>query len=278
MLESDCVDLTYSDCPKRSGAIEGPDTIIIHYTGGTSARSSADWLCRSGVQASAHIIIDRADGTIFQLVPFDTVAWHAGKSAYTFPDGTERVGFNRFSIGIELDNAGPLSKTGGGFQSWQGHVYPEDQTMAATHRNEKQERYWHTFSEPQMTVLEEVCLLLAAKYGITHILGHDEIAPKRKIDPGPAFPMESFRHHILYADRNQEEAEGEVETFGRVTAHRLNIRSGPSGDDPTIADPLSKNDEVEILETDGGWMRVRTAIEGWVWGAYVEERSAERPG
>lgn len=278
MLESDIVDMTFSSCPKRGGPLKDPDTIIIHYTGGVSAHSSAKWLCEGPVQASAHIVIDRASGTIYQLVPFDTEAWHAGKSSYTFADGTKRSAFNSSSIGIELDNAGPLSRTGSGYQSRQGRNYPEEQVMSATHRNEKAERYWHTFSEVQLDVLDQVCLLLKEQYNIKHILGHDEIAPHRKIDPGPAFPMSGFRHHILYADRNQYEEEEPEKIVGRVTSPGLNIRSGPSGDEKTIADPLSKNDEVEILEKKDGWFRVRTQIEGWVWGEYIDEHSTERPG
>jgi N-acetylmuramoyl-L-alanine amidase len=278
VLDSDRIDRTYIDCPKRGGPLQKPDTIIIHYTGGVSARSATQWLCEGPVQASAHIVIDRESGTIYQLVPFDTEAWHAGRSSYTFPDGTKRSGFNSCSIGIELDNAGPLTKTGSGYQSWSGHTYPVEQTVLATHRNGSEERYWHTFSEIQMQVLEEVCLLLKTEYGITHILGHDEIAPTRKTDPGPAFPMDSFRHHILYSDRNQDEGDEPDELLGRVTSHRLNIRSGPSGEERTIADPLAKNDEVTILEKKSGWLRVRSEIEGWVWGKYIEERSPERPG
>ena len=55
--------------------------IILHYTGGTSAMSSAKFLARSDVKASAHVVIGR-DGQVIQLVPFNIEAWHAGKSSY----------------------------------------------------------------------------------------------------------------------------------------------------------------------------------------------------
>jgi hypothetical protein len=73
-----------------------PDTVILHYTAGSSAASSAAWLTDLTVKASAHVVIGK-DGEIYQLVPFDTIAWHAGTSAYG-----GRTAFNNFSIGIVI--------------------------------------------------------------------------------------------------------------------------------------------------------------------------------
>ena len=81
------------------------DTVIIHYTAGTSAKGSAAWLCNPQAGASAHLVIGR-EGEIYQLIPFTTKAWHAGVSQYQ-----GRKGFNNYSIGIELDNAGPLKRS-----------------------------------------------------------------------------------------------------------------------------------------------------------------------
>ena len=66
--------------PNHSGEFrEGDlDTIIMHYTGGPY-RQSLNTLTNPRVRASAHVIIDR-DGSITQLVPFNLIAWHAGKS------------------------------------------------------------------------------------------------------------------------------------------------------------------------------------------------------
>lgn len=89
-------------CPKNKRKLEGPDTIVLHYTAGVNARSSAEFLARDEVKASAHVVIGR-DGKVFQLVPFDTEAWHAGRSLYK-----GRANLNRCSLGIELDNLGRL--------------------------------------------------------------------------------------------------------------------------------------------------------------------------
>ena len=72
--------------------------IVVHYTAGTSARTAAEFLAKEEVKASAHLVIGR-QGELFQLVPFDTEAWHAGRSCYG-----GRANLNRYSIGIELDN------------------------------------------------------------------------------------------------------------------------------------------------------------------------------
>ena len=83
--------------------------IVLHYTAGTSAESSALFLTRPDVSASAHVVIGR-EGEVFQLVPFNIEAWHAGKSW-----DAGRGGLNRYSIGIELDNLGKLRFSGGLF-------------------------------------------------------------------------------------------------------------------------------------------------------------------
>ena len=58
-----------------------PIYLIIHYTAGTSMQAAVSWLQNKHAKASAHLIIDR-DGTVVQMVPFNKVAWHAGKSRW----------------------------------------------------------------------------------------------------------------------------------------------------------------------------------------------------
>ena len=58
-----------------------PDTLIVHYTGGRSLASSVSWLTNPASRASAHVVIGK-NGDIVQIVAFDTVAWHAGKSEW----------------------------------------------------------------------------------------------------------------------------------------------------------------------------------------------------
>src|SRR5574340_476968 len=80
--------------PNRGREIN-PQLIVIHYTGDNSCQGAVSWLTslRSGV--SAHLVVDK-DGTVYQLLPFNVVGWHAGRSQY---NGQANV--NAFSIGIE---------------------------------------------------------------------------------------------------------------------------------------------------------------------------------
>ena len=102
-----------------------------------------------GVRVSAHLLIDR-EGTTTQFVPFDRRAWHAGASCWA-----GRRDCNDFAIGIELEGTDDVA-----------------------------------YTESQYDVLEEVLNALARRYprlDPAAIVGHNEIAPGRKTDPGPAF-------------------------------------------------------------------------------------------
>lgn len=257
--------VTFQPTPNIGGKFERalPDTIVIHYTAGSNAKSSARTLSNPNVRASAHVIIAR-DGSVIQLADFDTITWHAGKSTYA-----GRSGFNNYSIGIELDNAGALEKReDGGYYSWFNRKYPQEEVVKATHRNETNPRYWHVFSEAQIDAVFELCRLLKEAYKIKFILGHEEISPGRKIDPGPAFPLDKLRDQVLYG-RDSEKIEG-VPEKGKVIASALNIRSGPAAINDTVALPLINGTEVEILEEKNGWYRIKTSIEGWVAADYIK--------
>jgi N-acetylmuramoyl-L-alanine amidase len=262
------VKASFQESPNRSGVFSSgqPDTIIIHYTAGSSGKSSIRTLCDPNSKASAHIVVDK-DGTITQLVPFNTIAWHAGRSSYK-----GRIGFNKYSIGIEIDNAGLLTKTGVEFSSWFGRRYPEQDVVEAVHRNGSETAFWHRYEEEQITAVQALCEALVDTYLINAILGHEEIAPKRKQDPGPAFPLDRLRDRVLNRDRSEEGEETEItsRTRGFVTAGKLNIRSRPNSGSPMIAPPLRKGTMVNILQKKNGWYEVEVATRGWVSSDYVK--------
>ena len=251
---------------KHSGVFnnEMPDTIVIHYTASGSAESAINTLSNPNVKASAHIIVDW-DGSITQLIPFNKIAWHAGRSAWN-----GRTGLNKFSIGIEIVNPGHLKKVGQQYQSWFGKFYPEEEVMAAIHRNESKERYWHVFKEEQIKAVKEVCELLIDKYGIKEILGHEEIAPRRKTDPGPAFPLDKFRDTI-FNNRKESNSDTEEISKGIVTANELNIRENPTVASNKVNSPLPQGTEVTILEKNGNWLFISTKVKGWVNSNYIEK-------
>lgn len=264
----------FKDCEQQNSPNHGgkfaagaPDSIIVHYTAGSSAESSIRTLCNPEIQASAHLVVGR-DGAVTQLIPFDTVAWHAGRSSYK-----GRVGFNKYSIGIEIDNAGRLTKSGSKFAAWFGRKYDADDVVEAVHRNESKPDYWHAYSEEQITAVSEICEALIKNYQIDTILGHEEIAPKRKSDPGPAFPLDKLRERMFMADRSQEEAEEPsfgLSGTGLVTASKLNIRASSSPNARTVAPPLAKGSLVKILNESDGWYQVETTTTGWVKKDYIK--------
>ena len=246
-----------------------PDTIVIHYTAGASLESSVATLCDPRTSASAHLVIGR-DGAIVQLVPFDTIASHAGRSSH---DG--RHGFNKFAIGIEIDNAGRLEKAGSQYLSWFGRTYSGEDVIEAVHRNQTEAAFWHRYTEVQITLVEEICRLLISAYGIGWILGHEEISPGRKIDPGPAFPLDKLRAR-LFGPARAEDAPADPPArprAGRVDVDRLNIRAEPSLAAPAVAPPLPRGTVVDILAESSGWSEVDVRIHGWVKSEFLKTDS-----
>ena len=136
--------------PRQNG--HKPDMLILHYTGMDDAGAACRWLCNPASKVSCHYLIDER-GTIIQMVDEDLRAWHAGVSSWK---GDEDV--NSFSIGIEIQNSG---HAGG---------YPD-------------------FPEAQMLAVIALCKDIIARHEIpaTRVLGHSDIAPLRKIDPGEKF-------------------------------------------------------------------------------------------
>ena len=165
--------------------------LVIHFTNLPDMDTAFKYLSNPKKKISAHIIIGR-DGSIIQLVPFNFKAWHAGDSNWK---GFSKL--NHYSIGVELDNAGKLQRKGNKWVSWLGKEYDESEVIIAKHKNETEAAGWHIYPQAQIDTAVNVCRLLVRKYNLTEILGHDDIAIGRKIDPGPAFPMENFRERVL---------------------------------------------------------------------------------
>jgi N-acetylmuramoyl-L-alanine amidase len=254
----------FIESPNHSGkfSAQHPDSIIIHYTAGPSMQSAVNTFKDKNKKSSAHLVVG-LDGKVTQMVAFDTIAWHAGKSSYQ-----GRSGFNKYSIGIEIVNPGYLQKVGDKYQAWYGTLYNEDKVVKATHKNESTARYWHIYSEEQIETVFNICRLLKDKYNIEMILGHDEISLGRKSDPGPAFPLNKLRDRAL--NNRKDENVYQEELYGETTANSLNIRSNPSAIAETVAKPLINGTKVKLLEEDHGWYLVETKIKGWVSGKYIK--------
>ena len=133
-------------------------SIIIHYTGMKTFDDAYKRLCDKNSKVSSHYLIGR-DGKIINLVDEKNRAWHAGVSHWKGVDD-----LNNNSIGIELENP--------------GHEFG-----------------YIPFSKKQMEVLVFLCKELKNRYDIKAdwVLGHSDISPERKLDPGEKFDWESIR-------------------------------------------------------------------------------------
>ena len=138
---------------KNKVPIVDHDNIVIHYTAGANAISSANYLANDNTKASAHLIIGR-DGKIYQLVNFDTQAWHAGKSQML-----GKTGQNAFTVGIELDYSGLLHENNNRYYSWFGKRIPESEVIKLVNPQTGFHAWWHTYSEIQLNTLKEICLV-----------------------------------------------------------------------------------------------------------------------
>lgn len=125
-----------------------PTLVVIHYTAMKDAQAALDRLCDPTVDVSAHYLIG-ADGALWQMVDEAKRAWHAGAGEWQ-----GQTDINSRSIGIELDNQGT-----------------------------------HPFAEPQMAVLEQLLAQIMTRWGIgpDAVIGHSDMAPGRKRDPGCRF-------------------------------------------------------------------------------------------
>lgn len=260
--------VAWQPTPNLGGALAAR-YLVMHYTAGSSAASAITTLTtrRPRGNTSAHLVLAR-DGAITQLAPFDVVTWHAGVSQW---DGI--VGLNGASIGIEIDNAGPLNVVGGKFFAWFGREIPAREVMLATHRHGGPERPWHAYTEVQIERCLELAQLLVQRYRLAGVLGHDDIARGRKLDPGPAFPLGSIAARALGR-------EDDAPPVYAVTADTLNIRSGPDASFPPAAAPLVRGTHVELLEPGSRWSKVEvvgpTDLEGWVNNRFIERVRATR--
>jgi N-acetylmuramoyl-L-alanine amidase len=264
-------EIGFKETPNRSGNFKDglPDTIVLHYTGGSSIDSSIGWLTNANAKASAHFVVGK-DGKIVQLAPLNTITWHAGISQWK-----NRNSLNNYSIGIEIDNAGLLEKRANGYATYFNKRIDDEQVVLAKHKNKDKEEAWEAYTTQQIQAVESLCSALVERYNIKEIVGHDDISPGRKVDPGPAFPLIKIRDKILFGRKDDEDTgESNVESlkpdYGSVTAKLLNIRSLPNEQAPTVSAPLPLGTKVKILEKQGQWYKVSVQTEGWVSAGFIK--------
>lgn len=263
LYNSDGTQVSYVATPNKGGKYV-PKYLVMHYTAATTKASSVNWFKNPNAQASAHLLIGR-DGSIIQFAPFNIVTWHAGKSQWKGLSG-----LNQYSVGIELVNGGRLVRSG---NDWICPVdqkkIPATEVVLATHKNDSKEAAWQVYTSRQLDTAIQVAALLVKTYTLLDVVGHDDIAPIRKSDPGPAFPMGSVRSRAM--GRHDES----LDEF--VTSDHLNIRSGAGTNFNTLAKMLPPGTKVIVLRTEGNWSFVDVQgtvhgimdLEGWVSSKYL---------
>jgi N-acetylmuramoyl-L-alanine amidase len=143
--------------PNQDARPARADMLVLHYTGMQSGQAAIDRLRDPVARVSSHYVIDE-DGTIYRLVPEIRRAWHAGISYWR-----GRQGLNDVSIGIEIVNPG---------HEWGYRPFPA----------------------PQMAAVTALCHAILARHHIPawNVVGHSDIAPNRKQDPGELFAWQAL--------------------------------------------------------------------------------------
>ncbi len=153
--------LSIRDMPSPNRGARPPgtviDTLVLHYTGMDSAAAASARLCDPKAAVSAHYLVDE-DGSITRLVPEEMRAWHAGVSSWR-----GEANINDRSIGIELVNPG-------------------------------HDLGYRPYPERQMAALVGLTREILARHPIPpyRVLGHSDVAPGRKRDPGELFDWARF--------------------------------------------------------------------------------------
>lgn len=249
-----------------------PRFLVIHYTASGSGADIPGYFAKSSARVSAHLVVSR-NGAITQCVPFNVVGWHAGESRWTDRAGNNYVGLNQHAIGIEIENWGPLRRTGSGWVSWTEAVVDPSKVIEAAHKSGGPVRGWETYTEAQVEATLEAARAICDAYGIDEIIGHDDISPGRKSDPGPAWNMNSFKAKVFGRDTNGPP------TWTVRSPTGLNIRSGPGMEHPALRpNPLPDGTVVIVHEADGQWRFVSVLngagqpdFSGWVHAAFLYE-------
>jgi N-acetylmuramoyl-L-alanine amidase len=147
--------------------VSPPDMLILHYTGMQTGEAALERLRDPEARVSAHYLVEE-DGRIFRLVPEERRAWHAGQS---FWQGTSDC--NGASVGVELVNPG-------------------------------EEFGYRPFPHAQVKALVALIVEIRSRWTIpdSRIVGHSDVAPDRKQDPGELFPWKRLAKagHGLWAE------------------------------------------------------------------------------
>jgi N-acetylmuramoyl-L-alanine amidase len=200
------------------------DTLVLHYTGMQSTEAAVSRLCDPAAKVSSHYTIDRK-GCVYAHVPEAMRAWHAGVSWWA---GAPAV--NGRSIGIELVNP--------------GHEFG-----------------YVPFTDDQIDALIELARGVVARHPIVprNVVGHSDVAPARKIDPGELFPWKRLADNGIGIFPDVSALAGEVrpqdETGAAIAARLARYGYGvpPEANVPLVAAIAAFQRHFHPAKIDGVW-------------------------
>lgn len=171
-----------------------PEVIVAHYA--VTHSLDATVAAQQARGYWAHLSIDgwsedgRSEMRVVQQLPFNRRGSHAGESKWG-----DRSAVNNFSVGVEIANPGPLVVTPQGLKTTYGKLWdPEDAIETGPIVGyPKLWTHWAKYSPEETALFTSICLALMQRYPIKAIVGHSDISPGRKFDPGPAFDWEYVR-------------------------------------------------------------------------------------
>ena len=160
-----------SETYQSTGKSERIKTIVLHYTVSDNARSIK--LLTRGKVSAHYLIMDKNDNKIYSLVPESERAWHAGDGGFA-----GRTILNDTSIGIEIVNKGIKPQYRNALKNSELDYHPYS--------------HFVKFDELQIKKVAQLVQDIAQRYDISpkNIIGHADLAPSRKIDPGAKFPWQ----------------------------------------------------------------------------------------
>lgn len=270
-LYKDNLPVKHYDTKNKSGKIN-PKYIVIHYTAGSNFDGDVRVLSgQTGRKVSVHLVLS-PKGEFVQIGDFNDRMWHCDPAHW---DGL--TGMNGHTIGIEVTCPGWVEDMGNGIygRSDISGRYTRNQLVYAAHPNGGGKKWWVLFTKEQCDALKEVVPVLFNSYDIKEVVGHDQIAPERKIDPGPCLPkqvMDSLNGDRYDGDEifNKEK----YVVFNIDKNDTLNVRSEPNTDLSKILNKLKLGTVVLRKKTDGKWALIETSegLTGYVMSKYIKPK------
>jgi N-acetylmuramoyl-L-alanine amidase len=218
--------LTLIDAPSPNfdARTKVPDMIVLHYTGMQTGEAALARLCDPEAKVSSHYLVEE-DGRVFRLVAEERRAWHAGVS---FWKGEE--GVNHASIGIEIVNP--------------GHEFG-----------------YRAFPEAQIAAVIALVADIRTRWEIedSRIIGHSDVAPARKQDPGELFPWKALAQagHGVWAEADPAPGEPLSEGVEGVGVFALQAGLTRLGYDCAPTGKFDQNTREVVLAFQRHWVQTR---------------------